>query len=205
MNIFALHDDPVKAAEMHCNKHVLKMSCEYAQLLSTAHRVLDGIETNVFYFAESGMPKSKVLNLLPGESYEFTRTEKGCIKPIITNQVCYNETHVNHPSAKWARECNENYLWLYRLFIACADEYTKRYGKIHASKKLADFLSAAPKNIKSASRTEFYCAMPEQYIVPKDPVQSYRNFYIHDKSRFAKWTNATPPDWYLAGIENNHV
>ena len=30
------------AAEMHCDKHVVKMILEYAQLLSTAHRVLDG-------------------------------------------------------------------------------------------------------------------------------------------------------------------
>ena len=29
---------------MHCDKHVVKMILEYAQLLSTAHRVLDGDE-----------------------------------------------------------------------------------------------------------------------------------------------------------------
>ena len=27
---------------MHCDKHVVKMIIEYAQLMSTAHRVLDG-------------------------------------------------------------------------------------------------------------------------------------------------------------------
>ena len=44
MNIFYLHKDPKTCAEMHCDKHVVKMVLEYAQLLSTAHRVLDGDE-----------------------------------------------------------------------------------------------------------------------------------------------------------------
>ena len=42
MNIFYLDPRPDTAAEMHCDKHVVKMILEYAQLLSTAHRVLDG-------------------------------------------------------------------------------------------------------------------------------------------------------------------
>ena len=42
MNIFYLHPDPVVCAAHHCDKHVVKMILETAQLLSTAHRVLDG-------------------------------------------------------------------------------------------------------------------------------------------------------------------
>ena len=41
MNIFYLHKDPKICAHMHCDKHVCKMIIEYAQMLSTAHRVLD--------------------------------------------------------------------------------------------------------------------------------------------------------------------
>ena len=41
MNIFYLDRDPKAAAEMHCDKHVLKMILESAQMLSSAHRVLD--------------------------------------------------------------------------------------------------------------------------------------------------------------------
>lgn len=44
MNIFYLDHDPVKAARYHCDKHVVKMILETAQLLSTAHRVIDGDE-----------------------------------------------------------------------------------------------------------------------------------------------------------------
>ena len=42
MNLFILHNDPVIAAQMQCDKHVVKMIIESAQMLSTAHRVLDG-------------------------------------------------------------------------------------------------------------------------------------------------------------------
>ena len=41
MNIFFLDSCPQKAAQYHCDKHVVKMTLETAQLLCTAHRVLD--------------------------------------------------------------------------------------------------------------------------------------------------------------------
>lgn len=40
MNIFVLNSNPKIAAQMHLDKHVTKMSVEYAQLLSTAHHLL---------------------------------------------------------------------------------------------------------------------------------------------------------------------
>ena len=42
MNIFYLDKNFQVNAKLHCDKHVVKMIVEYAQLLSTAHRVLDG-------------------------------------------------------------------------------------------------------------------------------------------------------------------
>lgn len=42
MNIFWLDDDVRLCAQYHCDKHVVKMILEYAQLMSTAHHVLDG-------------------------------------------------------------------------------------------------------------------------------------------------------------------
>ena len=42
MNIVYLDRDPKIAAQMMCDKHVVKMILESAQMLSTAHRVCDG-------------------------------------------------------------------------------------------------------------------------------------------------------------------
>ncbi len=44
MNIFFLHRNPRVAAKAMTNKHVVKMIVESAQLLSTAHHVLDDEE-----------------------------------------------------------------------------------------------------------------------------------------------------------------
>lgn len=56
MNIFALDSNPRLAAIYHCDKHVVKMILEYAQLLSTAHHVLDGDE------APAGIYKATHIN-----------------------------------------------------------------------------------------------------------------------------------------------
>jgi len=44
MNIFYLSRDPHEAARLQCDRHVVKMILETAQLLSTAHNELDGTQ-----------------------------------------------------------------------------------------------------------------------------------------------------------------
>ena len=41
MNIFALDNDAFSAATMHCDKHVVKMVLETAQILSTVHYIYE--------------------------------------------------------------------------------------------------------------------------------------------------------------------
>lgn len=42
MNIFFTNENPLLAANDHCHIHTNKMIIEYAQILSSAHHVLDG-------------------------------------------------------------------------------------------------------------------------------------------------------------------
>ena len=49
MNIFYLHEDPVKAAKLQYNKHVVKMILESAQMLCTAHHEIMGDDADVPY------------------------------------------------------------------------------------------------------------------------------------------------------------
>jgi hypothetical protein len=48
MNIFYLHRDPIVAAKVQYNKHVVKMILESAQMLCTAHHHFNE-DTNVPY------------------------------------------------------------------------------------------------------------------------------------------------------------
>ena len=46
MNIFALDNDPLMAARMHCDKHVVKMILESAQMLCAVHHIYDTPESH---------------------------------------------------------------------------------------------------------------------------------------------------------------
>ena len=175
MNIFYLHHDPSTCAKMHVDKHCVKMILEYAQLLSTAHRVLDG--TLSMGLSASGRKKTSYVLMDQRES------------------VLYSATHINHPSAIWVRQSDANYVWLYRMFDALMDEYTYRYGKVHACERLADALSYRPKNIPKGSFTEPTPAMPDHYKVAGDSIQSYKNYYLGDKTRMFSWKNRETPSW----------
>jgi hypothetical protein len=178
MNIFHLDKDPVVAAKMMCDKHVVKMIVEYAQLMSTAHRVLDG---ELYYDKTKNGRKIKRWKL-DGAAQE---------------RLLYKASHVNHPSNIWVRENNENYRWLYKHFIALCVEYTHRYGKVHMTEsKLSGQLWFSPRNINQIGKmTKFAQAMPD-HCKMSDAVEAYRNYYIKEKSYMAKWTNRAVPNWF---------
>ena len=180
MNIFYLDHDVTKCAEMHNDKHVVKMILEYAQLLSTAHRVLDGVEL-------SGLSAT-------GRKKKFWTLSDS------REHILYKATHIHHPSAVWVRRSDANYAWLYRLFGALMDEYTYRYGKTHACEKLSDALSYRPKNILKSEFTEPIPAMPNEVKVAGDSIKSYRNYYINNKMHLASWKKRSPPGWYNANL-----
>jgi len=146
------------------------MILEYSQLLSTAHRVLDGRETTV---------KSKT-----------GRNVKRWVLPDGRESILYSATHVNHPSAVWCRQSAANYMWLAELLEECCKEYTYRYGKIHkveASGLMQTLKNNFPKNILNKPFTEPTPAMPDECKVPGDSIQSYRNYYVMNKSHLWSW------------------
>jgi len=176
MNIFYLNHDTKICAEQHVDKHVVKMILEYSQLLSTAHRVLDGTE--------------------------YTDYSSGrCIKRWKLNnelECLYKATHVNHPSAIWVRQSLANYRWLVNLLYELCKEYTYRYKKIHKCdySNLVDLLYLySPKNIANKPFTQPTPAMPEEYIIQGDSLTSYRNYYNKGKKELWSWKGRKIPIW----------
>ena len=181
MNIFYLDKNPKICAMYHNDKHVVKMILEYAQLLSTAHRVLDGT--------------------LSSRLSKTGRKQSWYGLPDQRESLLYNATHINHPSAKWARDSYDNYKWLYELFCACCEEYTFRYGKVHLTdKKLRHVLCNAPKNISNDPFEDPWRAMPDEVKIGDDSLASYRNYYINNKTHLASWKKRNIPEWYIANI-----
>ena len=154
MNIFYLSRCPKKAAKLMCDKHVVKMILESAQMLCTAHHINGS---------------------------------------MLTKDEIYKPAYVNHPSTKWARESMEQYEWLYKHFCELCKEYTHRYHKTHATEKIINDLYDVCKG-NYMKKTEPPQCMPDKYK-SKSYVQAYRNYYIGDKKRLAKYTNRKPPEF----------
>jgi len=181
MNIFILNNDPIIAAQEQCDKHVVKMIVESAQMLSTVHRMLDG-----------------VMERRPSKSGSMLQYWK------LNDQrenILYKACHFNHPSTVWTRESKANYQWHYKHFIALCDEYTYRYGKVHSTDtKLRIALQQIPTNIPEKHMTPFKLAMgsnPECML--EDAVESYRRFYETKQKRFTMiWTKRPVPKWFNA-------
>jgi hypothetical protein len=179
MNIFYLHKDTQVCAQQHVDKHVVKMILEYAQLLSTTHRYLDG--ERIIGKSPTGRKQTQYILQNDGD-----------------NRLMYKATHINHPSAIWIRESDANYKWLAQLLEDLCAEYTYRYGKKHKversglMRKLKDKL---PKNIPVGEWTEPTPAMPDQYKVQGDHLESYHNYYRGDKPRMFSWKLRETPTW----------
>lgn len=152
MNIFVLDVNPNHAAMMQCDKHVVKMILESAQLLCTAYP--DGTAP-------------------------------------------YKRTHYNHPCAIWTRECIENWNWLLDHAKALSREYTYRYGKLHKTESVLNWLTYNPPTLPTlGNMTAFAQCMPSIYKDP-DPVVAYRAYYNGEKQKIAQWNKGRgKPNWY---------
>jgi hypothetical protein len=184
MNIFYLDKNQINCAQMHNDKHCIKMILEYAQLLSTAHRVLDGHQS--------------IVNSPSGR-----KQKRWHLDDPNTDSLFYSATHINHPSAIWVRQSLSNYMWLSHLLVELCKEYTYRYGKVHKCESIGlvkTLLNTVPKNISNGTFTQPTPAMDKSYIIPNDSIKSYRNYYVNAKQHLASWSgkinSRNVPDWY---------
>jgi len=107
----------------------------------------------------------------------------------------YKSTHVKHPCVLWAGTSFANLQWLKELARALNREYRYRYRRDEHHSSLAVIDQIEGLTFESEGLTDFPQVMPEQYRVPGDPVQAYRNFYVGEKLRFARWTRRRRPAW----------
>jgi hypothetical protein len=187
MNIFYLDHSPIVAAQMSCDKHVCKMIIESAQMLSTAHRMIDGKQ----YTGKTKTGRNIKRWLHPNPNLEKT---------------LYLACHTGHPSTLWVMESAYNYHWLYKHMMALNTEFKMRYGHLEDHKTirlLEGALMYPPRKISlNKIATEPPPAMPDYCKIPGDSIASYRKYYINEKQRFATWKSpSTVPDWYIEGVK----
>jgi hypothetical protein len=203
MNIFPIErttdgaPDPIESARVQCDQHIQKMYLESAQMLSTAHRLLDGVLTKV-----PSTDKQGNFVYLKSGTQRFKKHWK--LKDDRDSQL-YAAVHPKHPTTLWTMESHENYDWHYDHFVELLLEFERRHGKMPKTAALREILSRHPTNIPRVSGTTIKLAMQQfpQCVVyldsgEVDVVESYRNFYIEDKERFATWNKGRPaPQWWV--------
>lgn len=173
MNMFITDVEHKNNLLNYCDVHVRKMITEQAQMLSTAHRVLDGVKGTLLVYSK----KDKKFILKQYGAVLRHLGEEG------STPALYLKTHENHPNNLWIRESIMNYRYAYHLFIAMLDEYEYRFEKKHESSKLRHDLKQVPRNLKNIKMTPFVWDRSYQFI--NNVTDAYKKIFI---DKFREWS-----------------
>lgn len=212
MNIFVVHYSPVLAAQMLCDQHVVKMPTEGVQILCTAHE-LQRIRQN-----------AELTTDILGQRVRSVDVRQRLEQLSSCSRMPWGPSmrHKRHPVINWVQAKPGNILWLIEHTRALFEEYEFRFHRVHGSFDVFEealkikresfpwvFASRHQRLKARASwqwpnfyRNMSFCqCMPEEYQTRSKrhagTSEAYRQFYIMDKSRFARWTNGRPPpDWW---------
>ena len=136
MNIFYLSDCPQEAAESHNDKHCVKMILESAQMLSTAHRELDGDVPDILYKSTHKNHPSTIWARSSKQHYDWLYR--------LFRQLSAEYTLRYSKSGNWGRDLKVHKTW----------------------NKLGKILKTAPKNIKDNGWVDPTQCMPDHCKKP---------------------------------------
>jgi len=112
----------------------------------------------------------------------------------------YKPAYEKHPMTIWVGNSKGNYLWSLDLLGHLCNEYNYRYNKHHATTVILNKLLKRVDKIADKFEYKNFLipplCMPNEYKV-SNYIQSYRNYYIGEKKRFARYTGVDTPDFML--------
>lgn len=112
----------------------------------------------------------------------------------------YKPVHQKHPCTLWAMENQANYKFAFQLYEAMLDEYTHRYGKTHGASKHKAALFHGIKFLPDGWITEHPQCFSGHDALKSDerwPIVAYRQFYVVDKSKFARYKKGRDKPWWM--------
>ena len=174
MNIFVTSPDPAECAAVLADAHVIKMSVETAQILSSAlHRM------------------------------GFVRPS-GCGVGLALGCMFYKPTHTGHPCVMWAARDMRNFGWLIQHGIFLCAEYSRRFGcKRHGSldviERAAEVAMRLP-GYSSEPPSAFARVFPDSFA----DLGVHEGYRAYLKAKYQswpesrqRWTNSQRPAWSL--------
>jgi len=170
MNIFALDRDPVRAAQMQCDKHVVKMTLETGQMLSTIQRAYGNTEAILYKQTHIHHP----CTLWAGRSAE---------------NYGWLVRHFYALAGEYTYRYNKEHLTFQKLHKVVA----RTPEKLKDKHGMTPFALAMPDEYKveSCERLEG----PSLDAAVEDAVISYRRYYVNDKANILFYTKRPRPEW----------
>ena len=171
MNIFVLDESPIISAQMQCDKHIVKMPLETAQMLcSVLHRHGQG---HLVPYKEAH--KNHPCTLWAGDSAaNFSWLVQHGMELCFEYTRRYNKIH----------KCQQVI-----MDIRETDWGTLQYQDM----EMTPHPQCMPEEYKEQD------GLTPIYYVNNIPnvVRAYRKYYINDKKDIAKWNKSRPmPDWF---------
>lgn len=169
MNIFVLHENPRIAAQYHCDKHVVKMILETAQMLGSAV-IRHGAQPEQMPLTQSGKPYKGGYHYHPCTVWAGDTRDNFQWLCQLGFYLCAEYTKRYHK----VHSCEPKITHLSKLSNLIPDG------------KLTEFAVA----ISEDSNCRLLPLFEQKSVVEK-----YRAYYNCDKSGFATWKTNTP-SWY---------
>lgn len=168
MNLFLLDADPIESATAHCDRHVVKMVLETAQILCSAHWLCDGT--------------------IGAGWYKPTHTRHPVVQWAAEQEINYNYAYQQFAAlaAEYEYRYGKTHL-----------SWTKLGAVLKSPPWLIDATvppSAAHWKFVQCMPTKYWEGNTRTTTLDK-AIQSYRRYYRHDKQHLFTWTGRVVPDW----------
>ena len=112
------------------------------------------------------------------------------------NVDLYKTAYPRHPMTVWVGNSGGNFSWTMQLLEHLLQQYELRYNKVHTTSRIFYLLKNNLKYWQDLTG-EFMrppLCMPDKYK-SEDYIKSYRDYYIGEKKRFAKYTAVDFPEF----------
>eukprot|EP00117_Sycon_ciliatum_P024906 scpid13478/ scgid20788/ len=194
MNFFFLSQVAAECARYHCDKHVVKMILEYAQLLYTAHAVNNVDDESWRKRAPLGGYR-KTHSQHPTAIWVRTCQGNYSLLAGIAKELCsefthrYGKQHKTEVHIDWLKDN------LPQFPPPPGHDGRLPNGELPKPRKPVYF-STGP---LLPGTTPLPLAMPEDCYLP-DACQAYRKMYLLHKRSFATWSKRDVPTWFEEGV-----
>jgi len=152
---------------------------------------------NIF-FLDSNLTQSAQYHVDRHVVKQILESAQICCSAYPQGSAPYRATHTQHPDCLWARESLSNFKYVISYARALSEEYTYRYGKIHKTVAVLDWLEQNLPNIPDKGFTEpprCFGPLKDSIKITNSVVADYRRYYCLGKSHLFNWTGRVKPDF----------